>query len=203
MKLSINGCLVFFFGARSIISASCISLSKTSWNSVVLSYAFRPYASDGVNHYTTLSMLVNNAEDIFNDVTPAEQLPGVFDPTNVVRLGGPPTFLGSISGVEIYNPGSTIISGTSCTPSTCLRDIGLSNPSKCILPSCHTSCSSCINNLDTGCLSCKNNYLFYQGKCVPATCAAGKFFDTTDYTCKGKILYLLWINDLVRLLIWL
>lgn len=157
-----------------------------------MSFSFRPYASDGTKFYGTLSCLVNNQEDLSTEINPNTELPGLFDPTNIVRLGGPPTVAGAISGLEIYNPGSTLITGTSCTPTTCARDIGLSNPSVCVLPKCHATCSSCIDSLDTSCLTCATGYIFYQGKCVQRVCGTGRYFDAADYTCKGKILGLLW-----------
>ena len=125
----------------------------------------------------------------------------VYDSSDVVRIGGPDGALGIISGLEIYNPGTVMIStcnvekvisiiniflAPSCNPSTCLWDFGMTNPGTCIKPKCHASCATCINANDDGCLSCSPSGMLYQGKCGTTPCPLGTYLDATSDTCQGN-----------------
>jgi hypothetical protein len=88
-------------------------LSASNWNSIAMSLTSLDNNNIGTasDYPYSYSLVINNVLDIKNQIT---QTTRYFHQTNnIVRLGGPPTAKGIISGVEIYSPGSnSITAGT-------------------------------------------------------------------------------------------
>jgi len=168
------------------------ALSTGTWTQVTVSFVIqtlRPNANLLTIHLNGVSNVLEYALTVGTITwTPA---------TDVVRIGGPTSFLGSLKELSIYSPGSLQVNSPSyCSTSTisCARDIGKTTPPTCI--SCPTGttlynsiclscpagqylsttndCVDCPDNCQTctsptSCQSCKEGFTFYNSECVACT----------------------------------
>ena len=74
--------------------------TPSAWNEVMATFHFDYYTG---SKKVSSSLIVNG---VYTNVYDEPSTKYTEDSTNVVRLGGPPTFKGVINGLEIYNPGS-------------------------------------------------------------------------------------------------
>ena len=94
------------------------------------------------------------------------------DPNHILLLGGPCSFRGSLSNFRIFNSGSAMISNAGTCPTypfSCSVLLGAPQQKTCLsnsVSTCHSSCKTCIDSIEYGCLTCARGYYFSQKKCI-------------------------------------
>jgi len=78
-----------------------IALSTTDWTQVTVSFIIQTFRSNA----NLIAIYLNGVNNIMNYALTVGTV--TFAPTtDVVRIGGPGSFLGSLKGLSIYSPGS-------------------------------------------------------------------------------------------------
>lgn len=99
-----------------------------------------------------------------------------FSDKDKFTIGGTPSPSAVIGNIKMYSPGSTAIFSTSWSPS-CLKSIGVTNPPACLIETCGTGCTTCMDS--SNCLSCTDsNKVILNGQCSDS-CGVGYFVSGT------------------------
>jgi len=157
LRLNVDNTLTANIGGSSTPIQTTSTLTLSTWTMVTTTFTVstNPGRSRLFTYFGTTRVVNDVAMTI-------PTLPMTFAANDIVRIGGPNTFLGKIVNFRIYNPGSQVISVGSClSASDCPAYLGA-----------YTAFSN-------RCMSCPTSQPFYYSDCM--TCPQGQYHE--KYQC--------------------
>jgi len=159
LKLNSARTLTANIGGSSTPITTTTALTLSTWTMVTTTYSVSTNAGR-----TRLWIYFGSTLVVADAAMTIPTIPMTFATTDIVRIGGPTTFLGKIVNFRIYSPGSLVVSAGSCLTTTeCPAYLGA-----------YTTTSN-------RCMSCPTSQPFYYSECM--TCPDGQYLD--KYQCLG------------------